>query len=41
MEEISFDAPEKSGQKIVISAEYVQKRVADIIGNADLKKYIL
>lgn len=41
VEEISFDAPEKSGQKIVISAEYVQKRVADIIGNADLKKYIL
>lgn len=41
VEDISFEAPEKAGQKILVDADYVHKRVGELIANADLKKYIL
>jgi len=41
IEEVSFDASEKAGEKIVITEEYVKKRVGDLLANTDLKKYIL
>lgn len=41
IEEVSFDAADKAGEKIVITEEYVKKRVSDLVVNADLRKYIL
>ena len=41
MEEISFTASECSGDAITISAETVQKNVADLAENADVRKFIL
>lgn len=41
MEEISFDAPDKSGEKVEITDEYVKKRVSDLLLTSDLRKYIL
>jgi ATP-dependent HslUV protease ATP-binding subunit HslU len=41
LDEISFDAPEKQGSKIAIDADYVQKRLADVLKSEDLSRYIL
>jgi len=41
VEEISFDAPEKAGQEIVVDRAYVKERVSDMLLGSDLKKYIL
>ncbi|GAB6076359.1 ATP-dependent protease ATPase subunit HslU [Desulfurobacterium crinifex] len=41
LEEISFNAPEMKGEKIVIDREYVRSKLEDIIENEDLTKYIL
>ena len=41
VEEISFDAPDKAGQQVVVTAEYVRERVSDILMKSDLRKYIL
>lgn len=41
LEEISFSASERSGEKIEISAEYVKERLKDIIEDEDLSRYIL
>lgn len=40
-DEISFEAPEKSGEKIVIDREYVRERLTDIVKDEDLSRYIL
>ncbi len=39
--DISFSAPELTGKKIKIDAEYVRKQLADIIEDRDLSRYIL
>ncbi|HSB35178.1 MAG TPA: ATP-dependent protease ATPase subunit HslU, partial [Nitrospirota bacterium] len=41
LDEISFDAPEKKGAKILINAGYVRERMADILKSEDLSRYIL
>jgi len=41
LEEISFEAPEKKGDKIIIDAPYVQNKLRDIVQDKDLSKYIL
>lgn len=41
LEEISFDAPERDGDTIEIDADEVHKRLADIVEDRDLSKYIL
>ena len=41
VEEISFDASERSGETIVIDAAYVQEKVATLAKDADLSKFIL
>lgn len=41
LDEISFDAPDKSGETFVISASYVDEKVSTLAGNADLSKFIL
>ncbi len=41
LEEISFTAPDRSGESFVITDEYVREKVGGYAGNADLSKYIL
>ena len=41
LDEISFEAPDKSGETITITADYVNERVAGLAGDADLSKFIL
>jgi ATP-dependent HslUV protease ATP-binding subunit HslU len=41
LESISFDAADKSGEKYVIDAEYVDKKLKDLASNEDLSRYIL
>lgn len=41
LEEISFAAPDRTGETIEIDAAYVQLQVADLARNADLTKFIL
>jgi ATP-dependent HslUV protease ATP-binding subunit HslU len=41
LEEISFDAPEMRGQSVTIDAAYVRRRLADVVKDEDLSKFIL
>lgn len=41
LEEISFEASEKSGESLTITVEHVQKTVGDLAKNTDLSKFIL
>jgi ATP-dependent HslUV protease ATP-binding subunit HslU len=41
LDEISFAAPDRSGEKVVIDGKYVRAEVADLAKNADLSRYIL
>jgi ATP-dependent HslUV protease ATP-binding subunit HslU len=41
LDEISFDAPNRSGQTVTIDAAAVDERLADLAKNEDLSRYIL
>lgn len=41
LDEVSFDAPELSGKKITIDANYVKKKLEEFIQDEDLSRYIL
>lgn len=41
MDEISYDATEKAGEKFVINAAYVKDRLGDTIEDEDLSRFIL
>ncbi len=41
LDEISFEAPERGREEIVIDADYVRERLADIVEDEDLSRYIL
>lgn len=41
LEDISFEAPDRKGETIVIAREYVDKRLGQIVQNQDLSRYIL
>jgi ATP-dependent HslUV protease ATP-binding subunit HslU len=41
LDDVSFDAPELSGQSVVVDAQYVDGRVEHLLGNDDLTRYIL
>ena len=41
LEDISFEAPQYSGQEVVIDAQYVEDKLCDIIEDEDLSRYIL
>ncbi len=41
LDELSFEAPEISGAKVPITAAYVRERLADVVANEDLSRYIL
>jgi ATP-dependent HslUV protease ATP-binding subunit HslU len=41
LDEISFDAPNRSGHAVVIDAAAVNERLAELAHNEDLSRYIL
>ena len=41
LEEVSFDAEDRTGTTVTVDAGYVTDRLAGLAGNADLSKYIL
>ena len=41
LDEISFGAPDRSGEAVQIDAAYVQKHIGDLAKNADLSRFIL
>jgi ATP-dependent HslUV protease ATP-binding subunit HslU len=41
LEEISFQAPEMTGTELTIDADYVHARLADVLKDEDLSRYIL
>jgi ATP-dependent HslUV protease ATP-binding subunit HslU len=41
LEDVSFDAPEMNGQKVVIDREYVEKKLEGLMEDEDLSKFIL
>jgi len=41
LEDISFNAPDMKGQKVIIDSSYVKEKLGDIIEDEDLTRYIL
>ena len=41
LDEVSYQAPDLHGKEIVIDAEYVQTRLAEVLNDEDLSRYIL
>ena len=41
LDDISYNAPDRSGSKTVIDADYVDKNVGDLAKNTDLSRFIL
>ena len=41
LEEISFGATDRGGEKIIIDKDYVRERVEDLAKDADLSRFIL
>jgi len=41
LDEISFTAPDRAGETITVTADYVSAQLADLVGDADLSKFIL
>jgi ATP-dependent HslUV protease ATP-binding subunit HslU len=41
LDEVSFAAPDRSGENVKIDAAYVQKHIGDLAKNADLSRFIL
>jgi ATP-dependent HslUV protease ATP-binding subunit HslU len=41
LDEISFTAPDRSGETVTVTAEYVRAQVEDLARNADLSRFIL
>jgi len=41
LDDISFTATDRSGEKIVINKEYIDKNLKDLVKNSDLSKFIL
>lgn len=41
LEEVSFDAEDRAGQKLAIDADYVEKQLAVVARNTDLSRYVL
>ncbi len=41
LDEISFTASDRAGETVTITADYVTAQLSDLVGNADLSKFIL
>ena len=41
LDDISFTATDRSGEKIIINKDYINKNLKDLAKNSDLSKFIL
>ena len=41
LDEVSFTAPDRSGEEVRVTADFVRERVGDLAKNADLSRFIL
>ena len=41
LDEISFSAPDRSGETIIVDADYIERHIGDLARNADLSRFIL
>ena len=41
LDDISFAAPDRSGETLTVDAAYVHKHIGDLAKNADLSRFIL
>ena len=41
LDDVSYAAPDRSGEKVVIDSAYVEAQVGVLAKNADLSKFIL
>ena len=41
LEELSFEAPDRAGEMVEVTAEMVKERLGDLVGDRDLARYIL
>jgi ATP-dependent HslUV protease ATP-binding subunit HslU len=41
LDEVSFDAPELQDKSVTVDHAYVERMLADIVGNEDLSRYVL
>jgi ATP-dependent HslUV protease ATP-binding subunit HslU len=41
LDDISFTATDRSGEKITIDSDYVNKNLSDLVKDTDLSKFIL
>jgi ATP-dependent HslUV protease ATP-binding subunit HslU len=41
IEDISFDAPDRKGEQIIIDAAFVAERIGEVAADEDLSTYIL
>ena len=41
LEEVSFQAPDRAGERVVLDAAYVDRSLKDLAANEDLSRYIL
>jgi ATP-dependent HslUV protease ATP-binding subunit HslU len=40
-EELSFTAPDRGGEKVMVDAAMVEKHLGDLARSADLSRYVL
>ena len=40
-EELSFTAPDRSGEKVTVDAAFVEKHLGDLARSTDLSRYVL
>ncbi len=41
LDEVSFTAPDRSGETVTIDGDYVRKNVGELAKNTDLSRFIL
>jgi ATP-dependent HslUV protease ATP-binding subunit HslU len=41
LDDVSFSAPDRSGETVKIDAAYVDKNIGDLAKNTDLSRFIL
>ena len=41
LEDISFDAEDRRGERLTVDADFVDKQLSSIARNADLSRYVL
>ena len=41
LDDVSFTAADRSGEKVGVDADFVERHVGDLAANADLSRFIL